>query len=49
MVNPDSVISVFNGAIECLSTLLDTDVGSWIGGCIIVLGVIKVIRALTKI
>ena len=47
-VNADVVIDVFNSAISCLSSLLDTDVGGWIGGCVVLCFIIKFFRQLTN-
>lgn len=49
MINADVVIDVFNGAIDCLSSLLSTDVGAWIGGCIIICFVFKIISSFQRI
>lgn len=48
-VNADVVIDVFNSVIECLSTLLETSVGGWIGGFIILIFVLSCFLELRKI
>lgn len=45
MVNADVVIDVFESAITCLSTLLGTDVGAWLGGILVLLGVFRIFKA----
>lgn len=49
IVSADVVIDVFESAIRCLSSLLDTDVGGWIGGCIILMFIIGFFREITNI
>lgn len=48
-INADVVIDVFESTIRCLSAILDTDVGGWIGGCIILLFILGFFREMTKI
>lgn len=48
-VNADVVIDVFNSCIDCLSSILGTTVGAWIGGCIILMFVFRVIKYLQTI
>lgn len=48
-IDADIVIDVFESAVRCLSSLLDTEVGGWIGGCIIVLFIIGFFREMSKI
>lgn len=49
MIDADIVIDVFESCIRCLSSLLDTEVGGWIGGCIVLLFIIGFFRELAKI
>lgn len=49
MIDADIVIDVFDSCIRCLSSLLDTEVGGWIGGCIIVCFIIGFFREMSKI
>ena len=49
MIDADIVIDVFNSCIDCLSSLLSTSVGAWIGGCIILCFVFKIIKDLQNI
>lgn len=49
MVNADVVIDVFESAISCLTSLLSTDVGAWLGGILVLLGVIRIFKALQNI
>lgn len=48
-INADVVIDVFESTIRCLSAILDTDVGGWIGGCIILMFILGFFRDMTKI
>lgn len=48
-IDADVVIDVFESVIKCLSLLLDTDVGGWIGGCIILLFILGFFREMAKI
>lgn len=48
-IDADIVIDVFESAVRCLSSLLDTEVGGWIGGCIIVMFIIGFFREMSKI
>lgn len=49
MVNADVVIDVFNSCIDCLSSILSTSVGAWIGGSIIILLVFRFIKSFQNI
>lgn len=49
MINANIVIDVFNSAIYCLSVLLDTTVGGWIGGMLILIAVVRLIKGLQKL
>lgn len=49
MIDANVVIDVFNSCIYNLSQLLNTDVGGWIGGCFVLLAVVRLIKALQKI
>lgn len=49
MIDADIVIDVFDSCVRCLSSLLDTEVGGWIGGCIIVCFIIGFFREMSKI
>lgn len=49
LINADTVIDVFESCIDCFSSLLNTDVGAWIGGCIVLLAVVRLIKSLQRI
>ena len=49
MVNANVVIDIFNSCIDGISSLLNTSVGAWIGGFLIVGLVFKTIHALQNI
>ena len=49
MIDADVVIDVFNSCIDCLSSMLNTSVGAWIGGCIILLFILRFFKALQNI
>lgn len=48
-IDADIVIDVFNSVIDCLSSILNTEMGGWIGGCIILLFILKFFREMQKI
>lgn len=49
MIDADIVIDVFNSVIDCLSSLLNTSVGGWIGACIILCYIIHYAKQITNI
>lgn len=49
MTNADVVIDIFDSCIRNLSVLLDTSVGGWIGGCLVLLALVRLICALKRI
>lgn len=49
MINADIVIDLFNSAIDCLSSLLNTEVGAWFGGCLILIAVVRLIKEFQRI
>lgn len=49
MVNANVVIDVFNSCIDGLSSLLDTSVGAWVGGFLVLGLVFKAIKCLQTI
>lgn len=49
MIDADVVIDVFDSCIYCLSVLLDTSVGAWIGGCFVLLFIFSIFNHLKNI
>lgn len=49
MIDASVVTDVFESAVNCLSTLLSTSVGGWIGGCVVLIFILRFFKQFTNI